>query len=76
MVAAAWAVTAHRRNASAAAAWIGLRARPLHLAATAFFILLVILSTYDRPGDVQILGLGFAAIWVVVAGFRFLRSAR
>ena len=60
-------------TASAAAAWMQWRAFPLHIAATALFIISTVLSTYDRPGAVQLLGLGFAAIWIITAGLRALR---
>ncbi len=59
--------------ASALVAWVGLRIFPLHLASTALFVVATVLSTWDRPGLVKWLGLGFAAIWAVVAVVRFIR---
>jgi hypothetical protein len=45
----------------------------LHLAATTLFVVSTLLSTWDRPGLVQWLGFGLAALWVAVGAIRFLR---
>ena len=60
-------------TASAGVAWAGWRAAPLHAAATGLFIVSTALATYDRPGNVQLLGLGLVAIWAIVGGYRFFK---
>ena len=60
-------------TASALAAWTNRRAFWLHGATTLLFVISTVLSTYDRPGMVKWLGLGFAAIWIAAGVMRFIR---
>lgn len=60
-------------TASALAAWAGRRASPLHIGATALFVISTVLSTWERPGAVFWLGAALACLWLVAAEMRLLR---